>query len=300
MSSVLPLLRFLCDLTDGNSSLHHHSYPRPNCDVALFPSFGAPENSSISNYYPPPDANHASSSQSVGPDSSASGSACPIEIDPHSHHLQPNTVHIYDRSPPLCQSHSLGNVYSPLGHSQSFDAHHSGTLSSPRMWHSNSPTYPSTEPNSATNFIGSSKPPLYSVDGSIADVESSGFHLQRGAGERSIMRPVQYLPSLELRAIPQSYPLVSTLPSPRADGHYGVGASKPRSSMLNKRRWHDDKLGPNYDSHEPDDAPTSGKTSVKLNGIPAKVARCEQVCTEVSKVVSQMKEELSSDHTVVS
>jgi len=278
----------------GNSSLHHHSYPRPNCDVALFPSFGAPENSSISNYYPPTEANHASSSQSVGPDTAAGGSACPIEMDSHPHHLQPNTGHIYDRSPPLCQSHSLGNVYSPLGHSQSFDAHHSGTLSSPRMWHSNSPTYPSTEPNPATNFIGSSKPPLYPVDGSAADVESSGFRLQRGAGERSIMRPVQYLPSLELRAIPQSYPIVSTLSSPRADGQYGVVSSKPRCSMPNKRRWHDDKLGPNYDNHEPDDAPTSAKTGVKLNGIPAKVARCEQVCTEVSKVVSQMKEEVKA------
>jgi len=64
--------------------------------------------------------------------------------------------------------------------------------------------------------------------------------------------------------------------------------------MPNKRRWHDDKLGPNYDNHEPDDAPTSAKTGVKLNGIPAKVARCEQVCTEVSKVVSQMKEEVKA------
>ncbi|PLW14033.1 hypothetical protein PCANC_17076 [Puccinia coronata f. sp. avenae] len=270
----------------SSSSLHNNpSYPRSNCDLAMFTPFGAAENPSTSNFYPSSnDANHGSTAQSVCPDSTAGGPACPMEMGPHPNHLQANAGHLYDRSPPVRQSNSLGNAYSPIGNSQSFDAHHSGTLSSPRLWsHNNTSAYANTEHNSTSNYAG--------IDGTIPDIDASGFRLQRGIGERSVMRPADYLPSLELRPIPLSYPVSSALSSPRADNPYGILSSKARSS---KRRWHDDKLGPRHDTHELDDAPTSGKTGVKLNGIPAKVARCEQVCTEVSKVVFQMKEEVKA------
>ncbi|EFP81487.2 uncharacterized protein PGTG_07736 [Puccinia graminis f. sp. tritici CRL 75-36-700-3] len=242
----------------SNSSIHHSSYPRPGCDLALFTPFGAAESPPMANFYSSTEAHHGSSSQ---------------------------------------QHHPLGTAYSSLGHPQSFDAHHSGTLSSPRMWSHNSQTNPSTytgtDPNPAANLNGSPKPGLYPIDGSLAEVDSSGFRLHRGMGERSMMRPADYLPSLELRPLPQSYPMVSTLTSPRADS-LGVVGPKTRSSALNKRRWNDDRFASHHDNHEFDEAPNSGKTGVKLNGIPAKVARCEQVCTEVSKVVSQMKEEVKA------
>lgn len=238
-----------------NATIPNSSYPRAGCDLALFTSFGPSESPPITNFYSQTEANHG----------------------------------------PTQAPNSLGTAYTPLGHPQSFDAHHSGTLSSPRMWshnnHTNPSTYAGAEPNSNSNLDGSPKPGLYPIDGSLADVDSSGFRLHRGINERTLMRPTEYIPSLEVRPIPQSYPVVSTLTSPRADSHFAVAGPKTRSSTQNKRRWNDERFGPNQETHDLDDAPNPGKAGVKLNGIPAKVARCEQVCTEVSKVVSQMKEE---------
>ncbi|KNE87155.1 hypothetical protein PSTG_19466 [Puccinia striiformis f. sp. tritici PST-78] len=90
----------------------------------------------MSNFYSSTDRNHGSSTQSAGHDSSAGG----VEMGSHHNQLQPIVGHLYDRSPPLRQPNSLGTAYSPMGHPHSFDAHHSGTMSSPRMWTNNHQT----------------------------------------------------------------------------------------------------------------------------------------------------------------
>ncbi|KAH9467392.1 hypothetical protein Pst134EB_002406 [Puccinia striiformis f. sp. tritici] len=275
----------------SNSSMHNSPYPRSSCDLALFTSFGATDSPPMSNFYSSTDRNHGSSTQSAGHDSSAGG----VEMGSHHNQLQPIVGHLYDRSPPLRQPNSLGTAYSPMGHPHSFDAHHSGTMSSPRMWTNNHQTnqHPYTETGS--NLDGSPKPALYSTDSSVADVDSSGYRFHRAIGERSTMRPAEYPPSLELRPLPQGYPMITTLTSPRADSSpFGVVGPKNRPLNQAKRRCYDDKFGPNSDSQDFDEPSSSGKSAVKLNGLPAKVAHCEALCTEVNKVVSQVKEDVKA------
>lgn len=245
--------RNLLHQSRSNSSLQNPSYPRSSCDLSLFPSFASSEPTPMPNFYPSADGIHGSSAQPSGHGSSPSAVANSLELGSNPGHLQSVMVHSYDRTPPLRDPNSLGSNYSPLG-SQPFDGHSS-------------------------------------------DTGPSGYRLHHGINERSVMRSGDYLPSLEVRPLPQSFSVISTVASPTTDCPFGVSGSKNRSPAFlnNKRRrdWGDDKFSPNHDTHETDDSSQSLKPggSGKLNGIPAKVARCEQALLDVSKVVYHAKEE---------
>lgn len=131
-------------------------------------------------------------------------------------------------------------------------------------------------PNSAPGSQLGSKLGLYPIE----EGPGEGGSRVRGVYER--MRTQEY-PSDLCATLPSAYPLIPN----GLNGHDDlIGQNKKVPTFKRRRDWPESRVGPGGVEEE-------GK-GVKLIGLPAKVARCEQAVMEVSKVVSKAKEEVKA------
>ncbi|MBW0539036.1 hypothetical protein O181_078751, partial [Austropuccinia psidii MF-1] len=285
------------------------SYHRSPCDLVFFDPLAPPESPQIPNFYSTISTDRSDSIQSSGPTTSSPGLTNSLEINSHSVQLQSIITDHNDR-PSSIRQLPIPTSYSPITHSPNFDNHHSTTSSSPRLWSSNPhnthlTAYSTSEPNHPIHLSNSPKHSLYPLDGSVSEHNSNLQHLSQTNSERPLTRSTDHS-SIDLRSGVQNLSLIQNLNSPLNDSTLDSTLIKSRLSNLaikRRRDWNDHKLNRNHHhlNHlnqvmDNDEDLNSIKHSnlVKLNGIPAKVARCEEAVIQVGQALSRTKEEVEA------
>lgn len=290
LSLIIPtLLNHAFALSDDLPPPSSSSYaPRSiACDMAMFEPF-TPSNPINSNFYPSVEVGNPSQPANDTQSSVSPTTNAPLDMSNHANGSLQSIISSSsasrDRSPSLSRPHHLASMPPTSAFASAsgphLALHHSVPFSSPRLWSTTSQSAPHTQQSFSSESASldpHSKPAgLFSVDES----HPSSFRLNPPPRPSS-----EFLPSL-------------SSPHPSHHSPYAL-LSQPLTGSIEeenrRRREGRAQMGSAYppqDTSIQNPSSNSGNT-FKLNGLPAKVARCEQAVMEASKVVEQAKEELS-------